>query len=286
MTFLTGLLMAIADSVPGVSGGTIAYIMKRYEDLFKHINAILKLDFNTESITFLIKLGIGWVIGFVSSVFVITSIFESHIYQISSLFLGFIIISIFIVSKQEREHLDYKQLSNTLLTIIGFIVVVVLVFFQNNGAISLSSESLNLGSYIYLFIVGSIAISAMLLPGISGSAVLMIFGAYFLIIESIHSFLTLDFSVLPILIVFGFGILFGAVGAVKTISHLFETKRTQMLHIIIGLLLGSIVAIINGPTAVEGQSLPMLSIDTFSIIFFLIGVGLIAILEFGISKEK
>ncbi len=286
MTFLTGLLMAIADSVPGVSGGTIAYIMKRYEDLFKHINSIIKLDFNKEAITFLLKLAIGWIIGFVSSVFVITSVFESHIYQISSLFLGFIIISIFIVSKQEKEHLDYKKLTNTLLTIIGFVVVVVLVFFQNKGAISLTASSLNIASYIYLFIVGSIAISAMLLPGISGSAVLMIFGAYFLIIESIHSFLTLDFSVLPILIVFGLGIVFGAIGAVKTISHLFETKRTQMLHIIIGLLFGSIVAIINGPTAIEGQNLPMLSIDTFSILFFLIGVGLISLLEFGISKEN
>lgn len=285
MTFLTGLLMAIADSVPGVSGGTIAYIMKRYEDLFKHVNAILSRDFNHEAITFLLKLGLGWVIGFVSSVFVITSVFESHIYQISSLFLGFIIISIFIVSKQEKENLNYKKLSNTALTLVGFIVVVVLVFFQNNGAISLSADSLNIGSYIYLFVVGSIAISAMLLPGISGSAVLMIFGAYFLIIESIHSFLTFDFSVLPILITFGFGILFGAVGAVKVISHLFATKRTQMLHIIIGLLLGSIVAIINGPTAIEGQNLAMLSIDTFSIIYFLIGIGLIALLEFGISKE-
>lgn len=275
--------MAIADSVPGVSGGTIAYIMKKYELLFKHINAVLKLDFNKESINFLLKLGSGWIIGFISAIFVITSIFESHIYQISSLFLGFIIISIFIIIRQEREHLDPKLIIYTLL---GFAIVVLLVIFQNTGAITLSANNLNIGSYIYIFIVGAAAISAMLLPGVSGSAVLMIFGVYFLVIDSIHKFLTFDFSALPVLIALGLGILFGAVGAVKTISHLFETKRAQMIHLIIGLLLGSIIAIIYGPTSIESQVLAPLSISTFSLIFFLIGIGLIALLEFGLNKEQ
>lgn len=283
MTFLTGFLMAIADSVPGVSGGTIAYILKRYEDLFKHINSILKRDFNTEAITFLTKLAIGWVIGFVSAIFVITKVFESHIYQISSLFLGFIIISILIVFRQEKEVIKPK---NIIYSIIGFTVVVILVFFQNSELISLSATNLNIGSYFYIFIVGVVAISAMLLPGVSGSAVMMIFGVYFLVIDSIHKFFTLDFSQIGVLFALAFGILFGAIGAVKTISHLFETKRSQMIHIIIGLLIGSIIAIIYGPTSVEGQNLTPLTFDTFNFFFFIIGVVLIGFLEFGLSKEK
>lgn len=275
--------MAIADSVPGVSGGTIAYILKRYEDLFKHINSILKRDFNTEAITFLTKLAIGWVIGFVSAIFVITKVFESHIYQISSLFLGFIIISILIVFRQEKEVIKPK---NIIYSIIGFIVVVILVFFQNSELISLSATNLNIGSYFYIFIVGVVAISAMLLPGVSGSAVMMIFGVYFLVIDSIHKFFTLDFSQIGVLFALAFGILFGAIGAVKTISHLFETKRSQMIHIIIGLLIGSIIAIIYGPTSVEGQNLTPLTLDTFNFFFFTIGVVLIGFLEFGLSKEK
>lgn len=283
MTFLTGFLMAIADSVPGVSGGTIAYILKRYELLFKHINCILKRDFNKESISFLAKLAIGWIIGFVSAIFVITRVFESHIYQVSSLFLGFIFISIFIVIRQEKEYLNFKFL---IYTILGFLAVIVLVFFQNSGLITLSADNLTIGSYVYIFIVGAVAISAMLLPGVSGSAVMMIFGIYFLVISSIHSFLTLDFSVLPILLCLGFGILFGAVGAVKIISHLFETKRSQIVHVIIGLLIGSIIAIIYGPTSLEGQNLLPLNFNTFSFIFFIIGVVLIGFLEFGLNKEE
>lgn len=275
--------MALADSVPGVSGGTIAYILKKYEELFHHINCLLKLDFNKQSLIFLAKLAIGWLIGFVSAIFVITSVFESHIYEISSLFLGFILISIFIVIRQEREHLE---LSGLIYTLLGFLAVVVLVFFQNSGAITLTASDLTLSSYVYIFIVGAVAISAMLLPGVSGSAVLMIFGIYFMIIDSVHSFLTFDFSVVPILMSLGLGILCGAVVAVKTISHLFETKRMQMVHMIIGLLIGSIIAIIFGPTSIEGQNLAPLGFETFSFIFFIIGVILIGFLEFGISKEE
>lgn len=277
--------MAIADSVPGVSGGTIAYILKRYELLFEHINNILNRNFNKETLTFLGKLAIGWIIGFVSAIFVITSIFESHIYQISSLFLGFIIVSILIVFRQERSILNFN-LKHTLITIAGTLAVIILVLFQNAQIISFSSESITLTTYIYLFITGAVAISAMLLPGISGSAVLMIFGVYFLIIDSIKEFLTLNFSVFPILLVFGLGIITGAIFATKTINNLFKKHRSSMIHLILGLLVGSIFAIINGPTSIEGQSLAPLSFSNGSFIFFLIGIGLLAALEFGVSKEN
>lgn len=285
MTFLTGLLMAIADSVPGVSGGTIAYILKRYELLFEHINNIFNRDFNKETLTFLGKLAIGWIIGFVSAIFVITSIFESHIYQISSLFLGFIVVSILIVFRQERSILNFN-LKHTLITIAGTLAVIILVLFQNAQIISFSSDSITFTTYIYLFITGAVAISAMLLPGISGSAVLMIFGVYFLIIDSIKEFLTLNFSVFPILLVFGLGIITGAIFATKTINNLFKKHRSSMIHLILGLLVGSLFAIINGPTSIEGQSLAPLSFSNASFIFFLIGIGLLAALEFGVSKEN
>ncbi len=275
--------MALADSVPGVSGGTIAYILKRYETLFKHINSILKRDFNKEALTFLAKLFCGWIIGLVSAILVISKVFESHIYQISSLFLGFIIISIVIVFKQEREYLQAKSM---VFTVIGFLAVILLVLFQNSEFITLNAANLSLGSYIYIFVVGFAAICAMLLPGVSGSAVMMIFGVYFLVINSLHSLFTFDFSAVPVLLALGLGIVCGAVMAVKTISHLFETKRAHMVHAIIGMLLGSIVAIINGPTSIESQNLSPLDFSTFSIVFFILGIGLIAILEFGIKQEK
>ncbi len=283
MIFLTGFLMAIADSVPGVSGGTIAYIMRQYENLFNHINTLFAFNFNNQSLTYLIKLGIGWLLGFVSAIFVITAIFEQYIYEISSLFLGLIFVSIFIIFKQEKNVLTTK---NLLYTLLGFLLVVLLVLFQSFSIISIDPNTLNAISYVYLFFSGLVAVSAMLLPGISGSAILMIFGVYFLIIDSVHSFLTLDFSVTPILITFGVGIICGAICSIKLISLLFEKKRSMMIHIIIGLLLGSLVAIVYGPTTLDPKLYTRLNLDNFNLSFFILGIILLVSLEFIQNKTN
>lgn len=285
MTFLTGFLMALADSVPGVSGGTIAYIMKRYELLFFHINKILRGEFSKETFVFLGKLACGWVIGFIGAIFVITSLFETHIYTISSIFIGFIVASLFIIFQQEKADLNLKPV-NIILTILGFSLVVFLVFFQNLELLSFDTSKMTIFSYIYLFFSGFIAICAMLLPGISGSAVLVIFGVYFFVIENVHKFLTFDFSGTLILVVFALGIILGAITTSRGIERLFKNHRSKILHFIFGLLVGSIIAIINGPTSIEGQSLAVLSLSTFSIPAFICGCGLLLILEFGVNHEK
>ena len=96
INFIRGFMMSLADSVPGVSGGTIAFIMGFYD---KFINSLDNLfygdkDKKIESIKFLIKLGVGWVVGMVLASLILASLFEKKIYVISSLFLGFIIFSI------------------------------------------------------------------------------------------------------------------------------------------------------------------------------------------------
>lgn len=283
MVFLTGFLMAIADSVPGVSGGTIAYIMKQYELLFKHINNILSLNFKKESLQYVLKLGIGWIIGFVLAILAISQFFESHIYQVSSLFLGFIIVSLAIIIKEEKTHLNGKDL---IYTFLGFAFVLVLVFFQNSNVIALDANNLNIVSYIYIFLVGFFAIGAMLLPGISGSAVLMIFGIYFITIESIHNFLLFNFESILILIALGMGILIGAISSIKAISYLLEAKYSMMIHLIIGLLIGSIISIIMGPTTIAEIGLKPLSLETFSLFSFTVGIAIIVCLKLFVKMKR
>lgn len=283
MTFLTGLLMAIADSVPGVSGGTIAYIMNKYEEMFENINNILEGKFSKKTIVFLLKLAIGWIVGFISAVLVVTSLFEKYIYQVSSMFLGFILISIILVIKQEKDVIKGRY-RNLIASVIGFLVVICLVFVQGQINIDIYAQGGGIFIYLYLFIVGIMAISAMLLPGISGSAVLMIFGVYFIVMEALEKIFILDFSQVFIVIALGLGILVGAVFAVKVINKLFKEKREMMIYLIIGLLIGSIFAIINGPMSITGVQSP-LTLATFSPLWFIIGMGLLAILEIGIKKE-
>ena len=99
--------MALADSVPGVSGGTIAFLLGFYDKFIDSIDDLLTgtKEKRKEAFFFLLKLGIGWVSGFVIAVLILTSVFESHIYYISSLFIGFIIFAIPIVVKEEKECL-------------------------------------------------------------------------------------------------------------------------------------------------------------------------------------
>ena len=103
-----GFCMALADSVPGVSGGTIAFILGFYDKFINSLNDLFYggMTEKKEAIIFLIKLGIGWIIGMVLASLVLTSLFEKEIYNISSLFLGFIVFSIPLIIKEEKEYFN------------------------------------------------------------------------------------------------------------------------------------------------------------------------------------
>ena len=276
--------MALADSVPGVSGGTIAFILGFYDDFIGSLNSLTSIKSSKEdkkkALFFLIKLAFGWVIGFVLSIKVLTSIFESHIYSISSLFTGFIIVSIPLIMKQEKDSLVGKY-KNIIFTIIGALIVVLITFFNpsgSTGGINLSLSNLSFGLGLFVFIAGMIAISAMVLPGISGSTLLLIFGLYTGIINSIHEVLSFNFSYLPVLIIFGVGVIVGILSTIKLIKFLLNKYRSAMIYLILGLMIGSIYAVFMGPTTLEVPQAAM-NLSSFNWIFFIIGGALIVILE-------
>ena len=126
-----------------------------------------------------------------------------------------------------------------------------------------------------------IAISAMVLPGISGSTLLLIFGLYIPIISAIKEFLHFNLSYLPVLIIFGLGIIAGIVLVIRLIKIALKKYRSQTIYAIIGLMIGSIYAIVMGATTLEVPQAPM-NFQTFSIVFFIIG-GIIII---GLEKLK
>ena len=175
--------MALADSVPGVSGGTIAFLLGFYDKFIGSLNDIISgtKEEKKESVKFLLKIGIGWIVGMALAILFITAVFENHIYQISSLFIGFIIFAIPIIVKEEKECLKGKYFP-IIFEIIGIIFVCAISYFSGttlfSDGINLAAGKFNAGVGIMLFIAGVVAISAMVLPGISGSTVLMIFGLY------------------------------------------------------------------------------------------------------------
>ena len=285
VTALQGLCMALADSVPGVSGGTVAFILGYYEKFINSLNALVSKDSDKkEALKFLGKLGVGWAIGLILASLVLSSVFETHIYAISSLFIGFILFAIPSIIKEEKDTLKGKY-QYLIFTAIGIAVVALLTYFNptSGGGISVDINSLNIGICIYAFVVGMVAISAMILPGISGSTILLIFGLYIPIINSIKEVLHLQLEYLPILIVFGFGVLAGIALIIKLVKKALDKYRTQTIYTVIGLMIGSLYAIVRGPTTLKVPQEAM-NFGTFNILFFVIGTAVIGAMEFAKYK--
>ena len=279
-----GFCMALADSVPGVSGGTVAFILGFYDKFINSLNNLISgnKEERIDAIKFLAKLLSGWVVGMILAVLLLSNVFESHIYAVSSLFLGFIIFAIPVIIKEEKESIKGKYVF-IIFTIIGIAIVAAITYFNpvsGEGA-SVDISSLNIGLCIYVFISAMIAISAMVLPGISGSTLLLIFGLYIPVINAIKELLHLNLSYLPVLIIFGLGLITGILLIIKLIKKALEKYRPQTIYLIIGLMLGSLSAIVMGPTTLDIPKAPM-SVSTFSIIFFIIGGAII----FGLEKLK
>ncbi|WP_331606585.1 DUF368 domain-containing protein [uncultured Intestinibacter sp.] len=274
--------MALADSIPGVSGGTIAFILGFYDEFVSSLHNLIsgsKVE-RINALRFLTKIGIGWATGFILSVIFITAIFEKNIYEISSLFLGFIIASIPLIIKSEKRTLSEGK--NIIFLLIGIVVVFTMTYFNpissSGRSFSIKAENLGLIFGIYIFLSGMIAISAMVLPGISGSTILLIFGLYTPILNAIKGILKLNFEYLPGIVIFGSGILIGVLLTIRSVRYLLRKFRSQTIYCIIGLMIGSIYAVIMGPLSLEVPQSPM-NLESFNIIFFVIGCILVPALE-------
>lgn len=264
-----GFSMALADSVPGVSGGTVAFVLGFYDKFINSLNTLIsRKGDKKEAIKFLVKLGIGWVIGMAIASLILSSLFETYIYQVSSLFIGFIIFAIPLIVKEEKENVKGKY-KNLIFTIIGIVVVSAITYFnpQTGSGANIDITNLNPGLALYVFIAGMIAISAMILPGISGSTLLLIFGLYIPIITGIKETLHFNLSYIPVLFMFGLGVLTGIALIIKTVKKSLEKYKSQTIYLIIGLMIGSIYAIIMGATTLKVPQAP-LSFKTFNIICF------------------
>lgn len=287
---IQGFCMALADSVPGVSGGTIAFILGFYDRFINSLDNLMfgKKEERKEALFFLIKLGIGWMIGMALAILILTNLFETHIYKVSSVFIGFIIFAIPVMIKEEKKFLKGKY-QNIIFLLLGIFVVAVITYFNpmNGKGNMVDITNLSFGLGIYIFVSAMIAISAMVLPGISGSTILLIFGLYIPIINAIKELLHFHFNYLPVLILFGLGVITGIVLVIRFIKIALAKFRSQTIYCILGLMIGSIYAIIMGPTTLETYHDPM-NFSTFSILFFILGAVIIIGLQFlkGILEKR
>lgn len=292
---MNGFCMALADSVPGVSGGTVAFVMGFYDQFIGSVHNLTfgKLKEKRSALIYLAKLGVGWIVGMAMAAVVLSALFESHIYAVSSLFIGFIAGAIPLIIKEENHEGCFnairrygrkdnlKDIGRGILFCLLGIVIVAGITWANgrSGGAAMDLGQFSVGAAIRLFFIGMIAISAMFLPGISGSTLLLIFGAYIPVITAIKGVLSLDFSYIPCLVFFGLGIFAGAATVVKVIRICLERFRSQTIYMILGMMIGSVYAIVMGPTTLETPQ-AALSLGDFHVVSAALGLALVVGMDF------
>lgn len=274
-----GFCVAPADSVPGVSGGTVAFIPGFYDRFINALHDLLGRD-NTArktAMVYLLKLGTGWIIGMGLCISLLADLFADHIYSMSSLFLGLTVVSIPFVMLVEKESLCRWQSAPFVLP--GAALVMGLTMLRGStGMLAVDMAQLRPADAVYLFLAGMAAITAMVLSGISGSSILLITGVYLPVIQAIRQFLHLDMHVALGLMALGGGVIVGAALSIRVIRTALQKHRAAMIWFIPGLMPGSLYAIIMGPASLQTPQ-PPLDAATFRPLAFLLGAGLLAGLE-------
>lgn len=246
LLIIKGFIMGIANVIPGVSGGTLAIILGIYEQF---IGAISHFFSNfKENIKFLIPIAIGMLLAIATMSNVIDYSFNHYPIPTTLFFMGLVIGGVpMLYGKVKNEEKEKKQVSSYIIMLLTFALVIFMAvadkIFGTTNEVILSN--LDLFGYIALFMVGVVAAATMVIPGISGSLVLMLLGYYYPILSLVKEIVHFDNLVSNIIIagVFGIGVLVGIVLVSKLIEFLFKKYETKTYYGVIGFIFASIIAI-------------------------------------------
>lgn len=228
--------MGISDLIPGVSGGTIAFILGIYDRFLLAISGIFSRDWRRH-LGFLLPLALGMGFAILAFSRVIDYLLENHYEPTQFFFLGLIIGVFPFIAKQAdvKSNFDVKHIG--VLVLVGGLLAS-MAFIQTNEEAVISSFTA--GTYVRLFFSGWLASMAMLLPGISGSFVLLLIGAYSTIISALS-----DLN-LPVIMAVGAGAALGFILSSKAIAYLLRQFPHMTFAIIMGLIAGSVFVVFPG----------------------------------------
>lgn len=294
LLFFKGMAMGASDVVPGVSGGTIAFITGIYERLIHAIKSInmanLKLfctgkfkEFwkNTDG-SFLLCVLAGIAVSFLSLAKLITYLITVYPTMVWAFFFGLILASTVFVGRKVKWN--WKS-------IIAFLVFAAVSFFITSPENAPLAQN---DSYWYIFVCGAIAICAMILPGISGSFILVLLGEYMFMLESLTN---LD---LAVILIFSAGAIIGILSFSRVLDWLFKNFETITLASLTGFMAGSLNKIWPWKETLKtfvnrkGETLPLIQKNIlpsqfdsqllYTILLIITGLALIFIIEY-IAKK-
>ena len=286
LNFLKGICIGIANVIPGFSGGTMAVMVKIY-DLFVYAFANIFNDFKNV-VKKCWSLFLGILVGILLALVTIVKLLEVIPFITIMFFIGLIIGSIPSIYKKTKGR--KVKIVDIVCFILAIAIMVILPFIKTDNDIS---NSYNFSIYIIMFLMGVICSAAMVIPGVSGSLVLMAFGYYALFMNTFIALLvnlfnfslTNYWSMFFIIFCFVIGCVVGIVFISKLISKLLEKHPKTVYFTILGLLIASIFSVIY---STFNEYTITLNVPTiiFSIISLSLGIGLVFIGEYFSKKSE
>lgn len=236
--FIKGIAIGIAMIIPGVSGGTLAVLLNIYDEMIYSINNLFK-DFK-KSISVLLPIIIGAGVGFIGLIYPLTLGLEKCPLIIISLFAGLIIGGIPSLYKKVQGK---ESIKGFIFSLFSIVLMISLCFIVTN--INISFEKLTIGIILYLLFGGILAACALVVPGISGSMIMIILGLYspiLLVISDLLKFNNLIHNCL-IILPLGIGLIIGFFSIAQLMGYLLKKHPTNTFFSIIGFVIGSIFTI-------------------------------------------
>ncbi|MGB6127193.1 MAG: DUF368 domain-containing protein [Psychrilyobacter sp.] len=266
---ISGALIGIANIIPGVSGGTVALLLGVYEKLTESIGEFFTTSKNKkiESIKFLSQIFVGVIIGLLAFAKIIGFLYANYKEGTSFFFLGLIVASLPLVLTHRESKIINKP--GKLWFLFGLLLMTTFTVFQSfygNGDTSSKVYILTGGYTIKLILAGTLAGGAMVIPGISGSLLLVMLGEYYNILGFVNNRM-----IIPVALV-GIGTIIGIVGFARIIDKLLKSHRDNTLYFIIGLIVASLVEIWPGFTLTLSNSIT-------NIIIFSLGIYIVKLMK-------
>jgi putative membrane protein len=246
-TFLAGMAMGVATAIPGVSGGTIAVITGIYQKLIEAVNNLFKQF--VKSILTLLPILLGVIIAIIPCVLIFDKAFEGFVFGLVSLFAGLVIGSFPGILKEVKNktvkpsYIFTAVITGIIALGLGVLSIVL------NGTIDLSNMTLNPEWWFYLVVVifGMLASVALIVPGISGSMLMLVIGFYKPLIELLSNLLKFEseniLSSLGLVACFGVGVIIGFLLVSKLMGYLLNKHHDITFYAIIGFIVGSTIAL-------------------------------------------
>jgi len=286
---LTGIALGAANIVPGISGATLAVIFRVYDRLIGSINSLFT-DMK-QSLKFLVPVGIGMVIGILVMGLVFDGLFDRFSFQTSAFIAGLVAGGIPFIHNQAIAR-DGKKPVFYAVAVAAAAVIILLALIAPTPTLEATGE-FNWGLAVLLFVGGLVAAAALIIPGVSGAMVLMLFGllptvmhTIALITEYLRS--PFDFGLLPpilqIAVPLGLGIVLGILLASKLIAVLLERYFSMTYFAILGMVFGTIFVVFRHPDTYQSVEVMTVGLVAFGVAAFIAGVVLA--LLFGKSPVK